>query len=42
VEVSWAPKDDLNIELQRLPIIHHQLHASKLSEHGNDDSFLLD
>ncbi len=42
MEVSWAPKDDLNIELERLPIIHHQPHALKLSEHGNHDLFLLD
>ncbi|CAF1141127.1 unnamed protein product [Rotaria sordida] len=33
VEVSWAPKDNLNIELERLPIIHHQQHALQLSEH---------
>ncbi|CAF3765986.1 unnamed protein product [Rotaria sp. Silwood1] len=33
VEVSWAPKDNLNIELERLPIIHHQQYALKLSEH---------
>jgi hypothetical protein len=42
VEVSWAPKDALNIELERLPIVHHQEHALKLSEHGNDDFVLLD
>ncbi|CAF1000231.1 unnamed protein product [Rotaria sordida] len=33
VEVSWAPNDTLNIEFERLPIIHHQQHALKLSEH---------
>ncbi|CAF5005787.1 unnamed protein product, partial [Rotaria sp. Silwood1] len=32
VEVSWAPNDALNIELERLPIVHHQQHALKLSE----------
>ncbi|CAF4643940.1 unnamed protein product [Rotaria sp. Silwood1] len=32
IEVSWAPNDALNIELERLPIVHHQQHALKLSE----------
>jgi hypothetical protein len=39
VEVSWAPNDALKIELERLPIVHNQQHALKLSEHGNDNSF---
>ncbi len=39
MEVSWAPTDTLNIEFERLPIVHHQQNALKLSEHGNDDSF---
>ncbi|CAF4946815.1 unnamed protein product, partial [Rotaria sp. Silwood1] len=33
VEVSWVPNDALNIELERLPIVHHQQHTLKLSEH---------
>ncbi|CAF3715213.1 unnamed protein product, partial [Rotaria sp. Silwood1] len=33
VEVSWILHDNLNIELERLPIIHHQQHALQLSEH---------
>ncbi|CAF2796559.1 unnamed protein product [Rotaria sp. Silwood2] len=32
VEVSWTPNDALNIELERLPIIHHQQHTLQLSE----------
>ncbi|CAF3746308.1 unnamed protein product [Rotaria sp. Silwood1] len=33
VEVSWVPNDALNIELERLPIVHTQQHKLKLSEH---------
>ncbi|CAF4578182.1 unnamed protein product, partial [Rotaria sp. Silwood2] len=33
VEISWTPNDVLNIELERLPIVHHQQHALKSSEH---------
>ncbi|CAF3055507.1 unnamed protein product [Rotaria sp. Silwood2] len=33
VEVSWIPNDALNIALEQLPIVHHQQHALKLSEH---------
>ncbi|CAF4385876.1 unnamed protein product, partial [Rotaria sp. Silwood2] len=33
VEVSWTPNDVLNIELERLPIVHHQQYALKSSEH---------
>ncbi|CAF2919721.1 unnamed protein product [Rotaria sp. Silwood2] len=33
LEVSWAPHDTLNIELERLPIVHHKQNALKLSEH---------
>lgn len=36
MEVSWSPIDDLNITLERLSIVHHQEHALKLSEHGNE------
>ncbi|CAF3751920.1 unnamed protein product [Rotaria sp. Silwood1] len=32
VEVSWIPHDNLNIELERLSIIHHQQHALQLNE----------
>ncbi|CAF2163335.1 unnamed protein product [Rotaria magnacalcarata] len=34
VEVSWSPIDALSITLERLPIVHHQEHALKLSEHA--------
>ncbi|CAF1609985.1 unnamed protein product [Rotaria magnacalcarata] len=34
VEVSWSPIDAPNITLERLPIVHHQEHALKLSEHA--------
>ncbi|CAF4762865.1 unnamed protein product, partial [Rotaria sp. Silwood2] len=30
---SWVPHDTLNIELERLPIVHHKQNALKLSEH---------
>ena len=40
MEVSWAPNDALDIELERLPIVHHQEYASKLSEHGSDGNSL--
>ncbi|CAF4052927.1 unnamed protein product, partial [Adineta steineri] len=33
VEVSWIPNDIVNIELERLPIVHNQQDALKLSEH---------
>ncbi|CAF0908856.1 unnamed protein product [Rotaria sordida] len=33
VEVSWAPNDTLDVKLERLPIVHYQQHALKLSEH---------
>ncbi|CAF1295428.1 unnamed protein product [Rotaria sordida] len=33
VEVSWIPDDSINIELERLPIVHHAQHTLKLSEH---------
>lgn len=38
VEISWAPNDILNIELERLPIVHHQQDVLQSSEHGNDNS----
>ncbi|CAF1534077.1 unnamed protein product, partial [Rotaria sp. Silwood1] len=33
VEVAWVPNDLLNIELERLPVVHHDQYALKLSEH---------
>ncbi|CAF1942489.1 unnamed protein product [Rotaria magnacalcarata] len=33
VEVSWIPNDNINIALERLPVVHHEQHALKLSEH---------
>ncbi|CAF4478723.1 unnamed protein product, partial [Rotaria socialis] len=33
VEVSWIPNDSINIALERLPVVHHEQHALKLSEH---------
>ncbi|CAF4077169.1 unnamed protein product [Rotaria sp. Silwood2] len=42
VEVSWALNDALNIELERLSIVHHQEHALKLSEHVEDFTTIND
>ena len=32
MEVSWAPKDKFNIELERLPIIHHEQDILQINE----------
>ena len=32
VEVSWASKDKLNIELERLPIIHYEQDILQINE----------
>ena len=42
MEVSWALNDPVNIEFERLPIIHHQDHVLKLSENSTEVPLTID